>query len=57
MLINNLYQDIVTPYEGYPIAALMVMGVAVATLGIIAGFVVAKMKGADEYMALSPEGE
>ncbi len=57
MLINNLYQDIVNPYEGYPIAALMVMGVAVATIGIIAGVVVAKMKGSEEFTALSPEGE
>ena len=32
MLINNLYQDIVSPYEGYPVAALMVMGVAVANI-------------------------
>ena len=57
MLINNLYQDIVSPYEGYPVAALMVMGVAVATLGLVAGVVVAKMKGSEDFTALSPEGE
>ena len=57
MLINNIYIDITKPYEGYPVSALIVMGIAVAILGIIAGFVVAKMKGADDYMALSKEGE
>ena len=36
MLILNVYEDIVHPYEGYPAAALIVMGVAVATLAIVA---------------------
>jgi NSS family neurotransmitter:Na+ symporter len=58
MLILNVVQDVVNPYEGYPVPALLVMGVAVATLAIIAGFVVAKMKGSSpEFMAISPKGE
>jgi len=55
MLILNVYEDIVHPYEGYPAAALIVMGVAVATLAIVAGFIVAKIKGSDEFMAIKKE--
>ncbi len=57
MFINNIYHDIVTPYEGYPLNALVVMGIAVAIFGIVAGFVFAKLKGSEDFMALSKEGE
>ncbi len=57
MLVLNVIEDIVNPYEGYPVPALIAMGVSIAVIAIIAGFIVAKMKGSSEFMALSGKGE
>lgn len=49
MILLNIYQDIVNPYEGYPVNALIILCAIVVCFSIIAGFIVSRMKGSENF--------
>ncbi len=57
MFIDNFYQDIHNPYEGYSFAAIMSMGLSVALLALIGGIALSKMKGSEHFQIVTEEKE
>lgn len=53
MSIQNLLGDITTPYEGYPISALITMGWAAAIVAIVGGIIVSSMNWRNNSVLLS----
>lgn len=56
MVIQNFIQNIQTPYEGYPVSALVLMGWGAFVICIVAGYLLYKSKG-DESVFLQPVKE
>lgn len=56
MFIYNTFIDITKGYEGYPTNALLIIGGGLVLLMIIVAFVLASIKGSDDYKTMLSKG-
>ncbi|QUI23264.1 sodium-dependent transporter [Vallitalea pronyensis] len=56
MVVLKVIDDIKQPYEGYPIAALLVYGVGVIVLTVVLGLILSSVKGSKTYELALDEG-